>query len=161
MSRCATFASLQLFRVSDEGHPIWDGTGAAMLGGRWNSPGRPVIYCSLSYSCAMLEILVPAGIGRLPTTQGFVVANVPDDMPAEKWPESTLPEDWNREGSASARALGDRWLLEATSALLIVPSAVAPLDWNALVNPLHPDARRLIPSDPKPVAWDQRLFQRR
>jgi RES domain-containing protein len=46
---------IRVYRIADERHAIWDGTGAALVGGRWNSPGRPVIYGSLSYACAMLE----------------------------------------------------------------------------------------------------------
>ena len=48
---------MRVYRIADRRHPIWDGTGAALLGGRWNSPGRPAIYGSLSSACAMLEIL--------------------------------------------------------------------------------------------------------
>ena len=29
---------MQLYRIGDERHPLWDGTGAALIGGRWNSP---------------------------------------------------------------------------------------------------------------------------
>jgi len=38
---------------------------------------------------------------------------------------------------------------------------IATLEWNALVNPLHPDAGRLIVSHPEKVLWDKRLFERR
>ena len=68
---------MQIYRIADERHPIWDETGAALIGGRWNSPGKPVIYGSLSYSCAMLEILAHANIGRIPETHQFVIAEIP------------------------------------------------------------------------------------
>jgi len=32
------------------------------------------------------------------------------------------------------------------------------LNSNAVVNPAHPDAARLVVSAPQPVVWDQRLF---
>ena len=48
---------MRIYRIADSRHALWDGTGAAMVGGRWNSPGRAVIYGSLSYACSMLEIL--------------------------------------------------------------------------------------------------------
>ena len=51
-------------------------------------------------------------------------------------------------------------LHEARSAVLLVPSVIATLEWNALVNPLHPDAGRLIVSSPEKVVWDKRLFER-
>lgn len=152
---------MRLFRIGDGRHPIWDGTGAALVGGRWNSVGRPVIYASLSYSCALLEILAHANIGRVPTTHRFVIVEVPEAVSVERPVSGDLPEDWQADDSRSAAAFGDRWLSEGRSAILIVPSVVARLDSNALVNPLHPDAGRLQPSDPEPVIWDRRLFERR
>lgn len=150
---------MQLFRIADERHPIWDGTGAALIGGRWNSPGKPVIYGSLTYSCALLEVLAHANIGRIPSTQRYVIVVVPDGVSIQIADENSLPEGWDSENSTSARDFGDQWLKEAKSAILIVPSVVAKLDRNALVNPIHPDAKKLIVSEPKEVIWDRRLFE--
>lgn len=155
---------MQIFRIGDSRHALWDGTGAALVGGRWNSPGRPVIYGSLSYACAMLEILVHANIGRIPDTQRFVVADVPTDdavgVSVERVGSSALPAGWNADGSLSARQFGDQWLLQARTAVLLVPSVIATLEWNALVNPLHPDAAKIKVSESQKVIWDQRLFER-
>jgi RES domain-containing protein len=85
---------------------------------------------------------------------------VPDTISVESLDEFNLPSGWDSESSAKARVIGDRWLREARSALLIVPSVIARLDRNALVNPLHPDATRLIVSEPQKVKWDKRLFER-
>jgi hypothetical protein len=35
---------MQIYRIADSRHPVWSGTGAMLVGGRFNSPGRPVIY---------------------------------------------------------------------------------------------------------------------
>ncbi|HQS03166.1 MAG: hypothetical protein B7Y07_08095 [Halothiobacillus sp. 24-54-40] len=152
---------MKIFRIGDERHSLWDGTGAALVGGRWNSPGRSVIYGSLSYACAMLEILAHANIGRVPSTHRFVVADVPDSVSVEKYNANTLPYGWDSEQGSSAREFGDLWLKEARSAVLLVPSVVAKLEWNALVNPLHPDTPQLILSQSEKVIWDKRLFERR
>lgn len=150
---------MQIFRIGDERHPLWDGTGAALVGGRWNSPGRQVIYGSLSYACAMLEILAQANIGRIPLTQRFVIADVPNEVTVERHGLDTLPDGWDADNNSSARNFGDLWLNEARSAILLVPSVVAKLEWNALVNPLHPDAARLTRSTAENVVWDKRLFE--
>ena len=60
---------LRAYRIADRRHKIFDGQGASLLGGRWNSPGRRVIYAAETYAGAMLEALVHANIGRLPKTQ--------------------------------------------------------------------------------------------
>jgi RES domain-containing protein len=154
---------MRIFRIADQRHPLWDGSGAALVGGRWNSPGRAVIYGSLSYACAMLEMLAHAGIGRVPATHRLVIAEVPQEVidATERRAAEALPAGWDAENSASARAFGDQWLKEARSAVLLVPSVVARLEWNALVNPAHPDAGRLLISPSQEVVWDKRLFERR
>jgi RES domain-containing protein len=149
---------MQLYRIGDERHPLWDGTGAALIGGRWNSPGRPLIYASLSYAGAMLEILAHASIGRVPTTHRYVIADVPDDVSVERHDAASLPPAWDAEGTAAARRFGDQWLSETRSAILLVPSVVARLEWNALVNPAHPEASRIALTKAERVVWDRRLF---
>jgi RES domain-containing protein len=149
---------MQVFRIGDGRHALWDGTGAAMVGGRWNSPGRPVIYGSLSYACCLLEILAPANIGRVPLTHCYVVADVPDAVFVERYDTSQLPVGWDSDDLSIARAVGDQWLQETRSAVLLVPSVVAKLEWNALVNTAHPDAAKISVSKKQKVIWDRRLF---
>lgn len=151
---------MRIFRIADQRHPIWDGTGAALMGGRWNSPGRPVIYGALSFAGAMLEVLVHSNTGRVPATQRCVAVDVPDEVPVQRLDVVALPTGWDAPSSTEARRLGDQWLDEVSSAVLLVPSVVARLEWNALVNPLHPAARLLRPGEPQPVIWDRRLFGR-
>lgn len=50
---------MQLYRIASSRHPVWDGKDAAILSGRWNSAGQPVIYASVTYAGAMLEVLAP------------------------------------------------------------------------------------------------------
>jgi RES domain-containing protein len=150
---------MRIFRIGDERHPLWDGTGAALVGGRWNSPGRPVIYGSLSHACAMLETLAHASIGRIPATHRFLIADVPDGVTVERHDTNSLPYGWDAGNSSSAREFGDQWIKDGRSAILLVPSVVARLEWNALVNPLHLDSTRLILSASEKVVWDKRLFE--
>jgi len=108
----------------------------------------------------MLEILVHSNIGRIPTNHRFVTVEIPEGISVERVDGEALPSDWDAEHSASAAAFGDRWLDEARSAILIVPSVIARYDANVLVNPVHPEAARLRPSAPEEVRWDRRLFER-
>jgi RES domain-containing protein len=107
----------------------------------------------------MLEILAHANIGRIPETHQYVIVVVPDEVSKELLEEDALPQGWDSESTSSAKAFGDRWINEARSSILIVPSVIARLDRNALVNPLYPDAKKLIFSEPSKVIWDKRLFQ--
>ena len=62
---------------------------------------------------------------------------------------------------ASSRAYGDGWLLSKRTPVLVVPSVVARPDCNVLINPTHPDFRKITHSKPEPVVWDRRLFHRK
>lgn len=53
--------------------------------------------------------------------------------------------------------LGDRWLSSGKSALLLVPSVIVPEEFNALVNPLHPDAARLTSTKLRKWLFDSRI----
>ncbi|MDB5773556.1 MAG: hypothetical protein JWM42_3930 [Burkholderia sp.] len=149
---------MKIFRIADARHVIRDGTGAMLMGGRWNSRGKPVIYGSLSFAGAMLEVLVHARIGKIPRNHALVRADVPAGVSVEQLSADALPIGWDSEDGASARALGDQWIEQQRSAILMVPSVVAREEWNAIVNPLHPDARSLVIAEPTPVKWDERLF---
>jgi RES domain-containing protein len=106
-----------------------------LIGGRWSSPGRPLIYASLSYGGAMLEILAHASIGRVPTTHRYVIAEVPERRIGRAPRRHLASTGLGCRSTASARRFGDQWLSEMRSAILLVPSVVARLEWNALVNP--------------------------
>jgi len=108
------------------------------------------------------EILESARIfpGRIPPSQQCVMVDVPDDDAlVERHQPITLPSGWNREDSAVARDFGDEWLRSCRSLLLVVPSVVATLEFNVVVNPARPDFLSLKVSAPAPVVWDRRLIR--
>lgn len=143
-----------LYRLGTVAHPVWDGAGARMHGGRWNPVGSAAIYAAGSLALAMLERLVQR---RSLGSTLLAEAEAPDDLPVEDLLGSP-PEGWRELGSPEAVAAGAAWLARGRTALLRVPSAVAPREANYLVNPLHPDAARIRVRPPEPLAWDPRLF---
>jgi RES domain-containing protein len=149
---------MQIYRIVDSRHPVSSGTGAMLIGGRFNSPGRPVIYGALSFAGAMLEVLVHARIGKVPRHQVWVKAEVPNSVAIERIDVDELLRGWDGPDPKIARAVGDRWIEEGRTPVLIVPSVVARTEFNALVNPAHPDAKHLSITEPQPVVWDERLF---
>lgn len=151
---------LRAVRTCKAKYPPFDGTGAALEGGRWNSPGAPVIYAAASYAGALLEILVHAGTDELPGAHHAVTIDVPAGVAIERLVPEEVP-GWDAPNERAARRAGDAWRTAGRSAVLLVPSVVAaPLDWNVVIDPLHADAARLVVSVPTPVHWDPRLFTR-
>lgn len=146
------------WRVCKARFPPFDGTGAMLRGARWNSRGRPVVYAADTFAGALLEILAHALRPRtLPGPHHAVRIEVPDAL-VETLDPAAIP-GWEAKGSPQARAFGDRWLEEARSAALVVPAVPCrPVGTNVLVNPEHPDAGRIVVSEPFDVPWDERLF---
>ena len=149
---------LRCYRIGDPAgsYPIFDATGSRLYPGRWNTPGCPVIYASEHYSTAMLEKLVH-GSGRLPPNQHFVEITVPNGLTYEVVTPHHLP-GWDDTLAGVAKAYGERWHQERRSVLLLVPSIVARIESNVLINPEHPEFGRVTHGLHQPVWWDGRLF---
>lgn len=146
------------YRIGDPNgaFPIFDATGSTLAPGRWNTPGSPLIYSSEHYSTALLEKLVH-GSGRLPPNQHYVEITLPRGLSFEVFSPPSLP-GWDTMPATVSKAFGERWCRERRSAILLVPSAVARLDRNVLINPAHPDFAMITGGLHEPVFWDRRLF---
>lgn len=104
----------------------------------------------------MLEKLVD-GSRKIPPNQHFIEITVPNGLAYEVVTPHTLP-DWEAKDYKVAKNFGDTWLKANRSAILIVPSIVARMENNILINPSHPDFRKITHGLHTPVWWDDRLF---
>lgn len=135
----------------------FDGEGARLFGGRWNSPGTRMIYTSATLSLAALESLV-----HLSPPVLFKYVAIPvefDESLIETLPASALPADWIEEPpSPSTKSIGDSWVKEARSAVLEVPSVIINAEPNYLLNLEHRDFKKVSIGKPVPFAFDPRLL---
>ena len=130
----------------------FDGEGARLYGGRWNSRGIRVVYVSSSLSLASLESLV-----HLTPPVSFKYVAIPVEF--EEIPLATLPTEWRDEPPPpSAKAIGDIWVSQARSAVLELPSVIIPDEINFLLNPSHPDFRKIVIGKPEAFSFDPRLL---
>ena len=147
------------FRLCRANYPAYDGEGARRVGGRWNSKGTRVLYMSENRSLAVLEILVRLS-ASLPDRYVLGAADIPDDAAVEILDESRLPANWStldpREQEPT-RVIGDEWIAQQRSAVLSVPSVILG-ERNYVLNPAHPDFRRIAFAEPVPFQFDMRLF---
>lgn len=150
--------TLVAYRIGDPAgsYPIFDATGSTISPGRWNTRGSPLIYTSAVFSTSLLEKLVH-GSGRLPPNQHFVEITIPAGISYEVFSEPAL-RGWDRMPADPSRKFGERWCLERRSAILIVPSVVARVDRNILINPAHSEFSKIEASLHQPIYWDRRLF---
>jgi RES domain-containing protein len=69
-----------------------------------------------------------------------------------------LPVDWRQSPpSPATQILGDTWVDQKESAILRVPSALVPEEYNYLFNPAHPDFGQLRIGTPQDYSVDPRL----
>jgi RES domain-containing protein len=150
--------TLLCFRIGDPAgrYPIFDATGSIIAPGRWNTPGSQVIYTSEHYSTALLEKLVH-GSGRLPPNQHYIEITVPRGLTYEVFSQPSLP-GWDTMPATVSEEFGEAWCLERRSVVLLVPSVIARVDRNVLINPAHPEFSAIQASLHQPVFWDRRLF---
>lgn len=149
---------LTAYRIGDpEGaYPIFDAAGSLRYPGRWNTSASPMIYASEHFSTAMLEKLV-TGSGRLPPNQHYVEITIPNGASYEMFDPASVP-DWHLESAAASKAFGEVWQKHKRSLVLLVPSVVARVENNLLINPEHPEFPRVRAGLAHPVWWDSRLF---
>ena len=135
----------------------FDGEGARLHGGRWNSPGAAVVYTAGSESLAILELLVHLQASRLLAAYVSIRATIDRSLVDVVAPAS-LPPEWRKFPAPIAlQEIGNRWIAECRSAVLQVPSAVVPAETNFLLNPKHPDFRRVVIAPAAPFELDSRL----
>lgn len=136
------------------------GKGAELTGGRWNRPGRPVVYSASSIALACLETVVHLNSASLPLNRYLVRVAVPDEVWARRLiiEARALPVGWDATPAGRVSLdTGDAWLQAKSSALLAVPSVIVPEEHNVLVNPLHGDVARLSATKLRRWLYDGRL----
>lgn len=137
----------------------FDGEGARQYGGRWNSPGVPLVYASGTRALCLLEIL--AGLGSVRPLPSYVlIPAIFDDALVLPVTSNHLPPDWRKSPpTPSTQGIGDSWADQGTSAVLRVPSAIVPDEHNYLLNPAHPDFRLVQIGPSEEITIDSRLLR--
>jgi RES domain-containing protein len=138
----------------------FDGEGARLYGGRWNSPGFPMVYTAGSQSLAVLEMLVHLDNSGLLEKYVFIEVTL-DDAMVTVVAAADLLRDWRADPAPlQLRAIGDDWVASGASVVLRVPSSVIPAENNYLLNPKHADFAKLKFGKAVSFRYDSRLAER-
>ena len=150
------------WRITKQKHAksAFTGEGARLYGGRWNSLGTAMIYNAQSQSLAVLEVLVHLDSPEL--LKKYVLFEVAvDEAYVDELDPSKLPRNWKADPAPSkVQTIGDDWTAGGTSAVLRVPSTLVPGESNFLLNPRHPDFRKLRIGKALPFLFDPRFAHR-
>jgi RES domain-containing protein len=148
----------QAFRIVRESYAAtaFTGEGAALTGGRWNSPGARAVYTSASASLAALETL--AHLNPAMRFKYLIFRIEFDERLVEKLPPASLPAGWRDEPPPPAtKRLGDAWVKQARTAVLELPSVIIPGESNFLLNTAHPDFKSITIGKAEVFSFDSRL----
>ncbi|MGB7555291.1 MAG: RES family NAD+ phosphorylase [Candidatus Korobacteraceae bacterium] len=136
-----------LWRISR--HRDLDGLGGLRAPGRWHERGLPVVYLAETAAGALLDVCVHTAANDVPPSYTLLEVTLPTTTTVEILGVDSLPQDW-LENPEATRAIGSEWLRSMRSALLRVPSVLAPATFNVLLNPAHLDAKQIVdPFDPR------------
>jgi len=138
------------------------GVGGEKADGRWHTAarGKRIVYLSEHPAVALVEVLANLHINPklFPETYQLIKVIAPDGLPREILAPDRLSDGW-RENLTETRSVGDEWLAKHFGALLMVPSVPSPESFNCLLNPLHPEAKRMEIGWCKWIKYDCRLFR--
>ena len=134
------------------------GLGSTLGNGRWHMQGPvQVVYAASTRALCQLEKRVHAN-GAHPKHQALMRLDLPDDAPLLDVAALNLPADW-RDREADTQRIGMDWVTSGASLGLWVPSFIEPAERNLVLNPAHPDYRRItLTIERHPFRFDPRLF---
>lgn len=134
-----------------------NGTGARLFGGRWNNKMIGCLYTSGNRALAVLEYTVNVNIEDIPRNLSITTIEIPD-KPILFLKEADLPGNWKQTPApSSTKSFGSK-ILQAAEVLIIgVPSIIIPEEFNYLINPLHPDIKKIKIMEIKDFVYDLRI----
>jgi RES domain-containing protein len=109
----------------------------------------------------MLEYFVHLDQDDPPDDLVLAVAEIPEDLAIERLDPTTLPVHWRESPAPPDLArFGDEFAQRGKRCLLLLPSVLASTENNCLINPAHPDFRKIIVRGSDPLHYDPRMFRK-
>ena len=156
---------MKVFRIEREKYlyTTLQGVGAALTEGyRWNSLNTYLVYTAESRALATLEVTVHLDfLEDLPTDRFYVEIEIPDDIEILELSIDQLPENWDSKPPIlETQFIGDDFVSQKNAAVLKVPSAIVPPEFNYLINPNHPDSAKIKVISTQRLQFDNRFNQK-
>lgn len=153
---------MRVYRIEREKYleTTLKGFGAAFTEGyRWNSIKTYLVYTAESRALATLEVSVHLDFSEdLPNDRYYVEIDIPDDIEILELRTEDLPENWNiQPPSFETQYIGDDFVKDNEAAVLMVPSSIVPPECNYLINPNHPEAKRITVISKQQLTFDKRF----
>jgi RES domain-containing protein len=140
---------------------MFDGEGARLYGGRWNSRGTRILYTAGSLSLAALEMLVHLKDEEILLSYSYATAEFDESLilPVEEF--QILPANWSDyPAPLEIQRIGDKWSSSNSSVVLRVPTSIVPVEFNYLVNVQHPEFSTVKLGEVRTFTFDERLYKK-
>lgn len=156
---------MRVYRIEREKYlrTTLTGIGASMTKGyRWNSLNTRLVYTAESRALAMLEVTVHLDLNEdLPKDRHYVEIEIPDDLLMLEVNIDDLPHGWDAKPPTTiTQSIGDDFVSQNEAAVLKVPSSIVPEESNYLINPNHPEAKRIKVKSTSLLSFDPRFIQK-
>ena len=152
---------MRVWRIASAAHAAFDGEGARLFGSRWTSRGSPAVFTSATLSLAALERFVHVDPDIEIANLVAIAADIADEVAIGRVSLRELPREWRTYPAPPSLAIiGDRWLHEAHTAVLSVPSVIVPQERNFILNPRQRNFARIAIGRPEPFTFDPRMLRR-
>jgi len=153
---------MRVYRIEREKYleTTLKGFGSSLTEGyRWNSINTYLVYTAESRALAILEVSVHLDFSEdLPTDRYYVEIDIPDDVDILELRTEDLQDRWDMlPPSLETQYIGDDFVKDNEAAVLKVPSCIVPPEYNYLINPNHPDAKRITVVSKKQLTFDKRF----
>lgn len=157
---------MRVYRIEREKYleTTLKGVGAALTEGyRWNSLNTNLVYTAESRALATLEVSVHIDLSEdLPTDRFYVEIDIPEDIEILKLKIDELPENWDSKPPIlETQYIGDDFVTQNNAAVLKVPSSIVPPEYNYLINPNHPDSKKIKVISTQRLVFDGRFKQKK
>jgi RES domain-containing protein len=99
-------------------------------------------------------------LATLPSDYMMITIFIPDNVSLKIVQVKELPNNWNSfPFQSSTQKFGDEFIIENKYCLLKIPSAITQGDFNILINPFHPEFRKIKIICREPFPFDKRIFR--
>jgi RES domain-containing protein len=153
---------VRVWRIASAAHAAFDGEGARRYGSRWTPRGLPAVFTSATLSLAALERFVNTDPELEPVDLVAIAVDIGTHIAIETVTVDGLAPGWRTYPAPPGLAgIGERWVADARSAVLSVPSVLIPNERNFVLNPAHADFTRVTIHPSEPFSCDSRMWKTR
>ena len=153
---------MRVYRIEREKYleTTLQGIGAAQTEGyRWNSLNTYLVYTAESRALATLEVSVHLDLSEdLPNDRYYIEIEIPEEVEIVELSIDELPSGWDsRPPILETQYIGDDFVSQNVGAVLKVPSCIVPPEYNYLINPNHPDSKKIKVISTTRMIFDNRI----